>query len=472
MEYSPPGPVADEFMQDRSFVSIINGPIGSGKSTAALFKLLMLALDQPAVNSVRRSRIVILRNTAEQLRDTVAPKINEWFVDAAQGRMGGWTQLNKKFLLRFALSDRTTLECEMWLMAADTPDDVRRLLSVECSWAWVEEAREVNDEVFAGLQGRVGRYPSKMLGGVKNKCVICSTNPPPIGSFWHKIMTEVPQGWAVFTQPPALLDDNSLNPLRENPHLDDDYYDKLMYGKTEEWVDVYLRGRFGIGNAGQPVYKGSFKRSFHLAESELFPIKTKTYPLVIGMDNGLTAAASFLQRDLRGRVCMIDECYVPQGTTMGIDRFLDTKLVPLIKEKYWQCDPIVILDPACWQRSQINERTIAEEVRSRNLRVVKARTNDLEKRITGVEQLLVQQTDGKAHFLISPTCRWTLEGFEYGYRYANKRDGTVMTDAPMKNHYSHQHDSLQYAASFFSTGVQIDHRPQAQPVKKVAFHYG
>lgn len=472
MEYTPPGPVADAFMQDRSFVSIINGPIGSGKSTAALFKLLMLALAQPPINHVRRSRVVILRNTAEQLRDTVAPKINEWFVDAAQGRMGGWTQLNKKFLIKFALSDRTTVECELWLMAADTPDDVRRLLSVECSWAWVEEAREVVEDVFNGLQGRVDRYPSKMMGGVNNPCIICSTNPPPIGTFWHKVMTEVPKGWAYFPQPAALLDDNSLNPLRENPHLDDEYYERLMFGKTEEWIDVYLRGKFGIGNAGQPVYKGSFKRSFHVAENELMPIKTKTYPLIIGLDNGLTAAAAFLQRDLRGRVMLLDECYVPPGVTMGIDRFLDTMLVPLIKQKYWQCEPICILDPACWQRSQINERTIAQEVQARNLRVVKARTNDLTKRITGVEQLLVQQTDGKGHFLISPTCRWAIEGFEYGYRYPLKRDGQVMTENPMKNHHSHFHDALQYAASFYGAGVDIAHRPQAMPVKKVAFHYG
>lgn len=471
MDYTPPGPVADEFIQDRSFVSILCGPIGSGKSTAALFKLLMLALDQEPVNSVRRSRIVILRNTAEQLRDTVAPKINEWFVEAAQGRMGGWVQLHKRFLLKFALADRTTVECEFWLMAADTPDDVRRLLSVECSWAWVEEAREVNEDVFAGLQGRVGRYPSRMMGGVKNKCVICSTNPPPIGTFWHTVMTEVPEGWWCKSQPSALLDDNSLNPARENPHLDDDYYEKLMYGKTEEWINVYLRGQFGLGNAGQPVYRSSYKRQFHVAESELLPIKTKTYPLVVGLDNGLTAAASILQQDLRGRICMLDECYVPKGVTMGIDRFLDTMLVPLLRQKYFLCDVIFILDPACWQRSQVNEATIAEEVTKRGYRVARARTNDPDKRIMGVEQLLVRQTDGKAHFLISPTCRWTIAGFEHGYQYPAKRDGTVNTSGPSKNHYSHQHDSLQYAASFYG-GVDIVHRPQAQQVKKVQFHYG
>jgi hypothetical protein len=469
LTFDPPGPVAEQFMHDRSFVSLICGPIGSGKSTAALFKLLWLALDQEPVDSIRRSRVVILRNTADQLRDTIVPTLNQWFVEAAQGRMGGWTIKDKRFLMRFALADRTTVDCEFWLMAADTPDDVRRLLSVECSWAWVEEAREVREEVFSGLQGRVGRYPSHAMGGVKDKCVLASTNPPMLGTFWHKVMTETPKDWKVFMQPSALLDDNSLNPQRENPFLDDDYYDKLIAGKTEEWVDVYLRGRFGVGNAGQPVYKSSFKRNFHIAADKLLPIKT--FPLVVGMDNGLTAAAAILQQDMRGRIMMLDECYVPPGVTMGIDRYLDTMLVPLLRQKYFLCDIVFVLDPACFERTQINEETIAQAVQKRGYRVCKARTNDPEKRIGCVEQLLTRQTDGKGHFLVSPDARWCIEGFEYGYRYPAKRDGTIQTTGPMKNHHSHFHDALQYAASFY-TGVAMDHKPQALPTKKVSYHYG
>lgn len=471
LNYVPPGPVGESFMHDRSFVSIICGPIGSGKSTAALFKLLMLSLDQEPVDSIRRSRIVILRNTADQLRDTIVPTLNQWFVEAAQGRMGGWIIKDKRFLMRFALADRTTVECEFWLMAADTPDDVRRLLSVECSWAWVEEAREVREEVFSGLQGRVGRYPSNAMGGVKNKCVLASTNPPPIGGFWHKSMTEVPKDWAVFMQPPALLEDNSLNPLRENPFLDEDYYDKLIGGKTEEWIDVYLRGKFGIGNAGQPVYKSSFKRSFHVTENPLEPIRTKTFPVVVGMDNGLTAAAAILQEDIRGRVCVLDECYVPPGVTMGVERFLDTMLIPLLRRRFFMNDIVFVLDPACYQRSQINEVTIAQTVQARGYRTAMSRTNDPDKRISAVEEQLTRALEGKARFLISPACKWLIEGFEYGYRYPAKKDGSVDASKPTKNHHSHCHDALQYAVSFWG-GVAMDHKPQAKPVKKVAHYYG
>jgi len=473
LTFTPPGPVAERFIHSDKFVQIIMGPVGSGKSTAALFKLLKLAIEQDPVNGARRSRMVILRNTVAQLNDTIVPLINQWFVDAVQGNMGTWKLTEKKFNMRFGLADGTRVESDFWLMAADGPEDVRRLLSVECTAAWVEESRELNPEVFSGLQGRVGRYPSKAMGGVKTASVLCSTNPPPVGGFWHKALTETPEGWATFIQPAALLDDNSINPERENPNLPEEYYDRLIGGKTEEWIDVFLKNKFGIGNAGQPVYKSSFKRSFHVAENELNPFKTKTYPVVVGLDNGLTAAAAILQQDTRGRIMLLDECYVPPGETMGIERFLDNYLVPLMRRKYHACDIVFALDPACFQRSQINEETIAQAVQKRGFRVTRAVTNDPTKRIGAVEQMLVRHVDGKGFFLISPTCRWAIEGFEYGYRYPPKKDGTINAESgPQKNHYSHFHDALQYGCMFFGLGVQTDHRPQALTVKKVAFHYG
>lgn len=472
LNFTPPGPEAERFMQSKKFVDIIMGPVGSGKSTAALFKVLMRALNQPVVNGVRRGRCIILRNTTAQLNDTIKPLIDQWFVDAAQNQMGAWKLTEKKFRMAFTLADNSRVDCELWLMAADNPDDVRRLLSVEASWAWVEEARELHEDVFSGLQGRVGRYPSKAMGGVVDACVLASTNPPPIGGFWHKVISEPPEGWGVFVQPPALLDDLSLNPERENSNLPEEYYDRLIGGKTEEWINVYLKNQFGIGNAGQPVYKTSFKRSFHVAKEELIPLKTKTYPLVVGMDNGLTAAAALLQQDTRGRVLMLDECYVPKGETMGVERFLDSKLIPLLRNKYFACDVVFVLDPACFQRSQINEKTIAQLVQNRGYRVQKAVTNDPDKRIGAVEQLLVRQTDGQGHFLISPHCTWAIEGFEFGYRYPPKRDGSANTEAPQKNHHSHFHDALQYAALHYNAGIAVDHRPQALPVQKVRYHYG
>ena len=56
IDYSPPGPIAGEFVEDRSEVSLIEGPVGSGKTVATLMKGFMVSAQQKAFRGVRYSR--------------------------------------------------------------------------------------------------------------------------------------------------------------------------------------------------------------------------------------------------------------------------------------------------------------------------------------------------------------------------------------------------------------------------------
>lgn len=474
LRYSPPGPVACQFMASIANVQIITGPLGSGKSTCCLMKLLALALAQPVVNGIRRARHCILRNTAAQLRDTVKPLIDQWFMEAPEAAIGYWMSLTElKFRLKMQLADDTILDCELWLMAADTPEDVRRLLSAEFTAAWVEEGREVNSTVLAGLQGRCGRYPNKNNGGVAYNCVIVSTNMPAVGSYWHSVMVSEPEGWDIFHQPAAVNEDLSLNPTRENAeNLPDDYYEKLIAGKTEEWLNVFLKCKYGTDMAGLPVYKSSFNRAMHVAKTRYEPLRTQAYPLVVGMDNGLQAAAALIQQNVRGKLILLGECYVPEGTTMGVERFLDNLLIPKLRNEYYGCRIIFSLDPACFQRQQLDEVTIAQAVQKRGYVVERAVTNDTEKRIGAVEQVLVRQVDGEGYFQINPDCKHVINAFEFGYKYAARRDGSpnVNTD-PVKDIYSHVSDGTQYGVLHFHAPFR-ETRTQARPVKKSDYHWG
>jgi hypothetical protein len=216
MRYSAT-PTCADFLRANAQVKLICGPVGGGKSTAALMEALRRAMNQtPFEDGVRRTKGIVLRNTLQQLKSTVKPLIDQWFTTIMGGTLGAWRVTDNVFHLRFAMGDGTTVDSEWWLMAADTPDDVRRLLSVEASWGWAEECREIDPEVFRGFRGRMNRYPNVAMGGITDPGVFCSTNPPPIGSYWHEMMTAPPEGWAVFMQPPAILDDGALNPAAEN----------------------------------------------------------------------------------------------------------------------------------------------------------------------------------------------------------------------------------------------------------------
>jgi hypothetical protein len=178
-----PGPVGQDFIDDRSFVKIICGPVGGGKSTDALMELFNRTIHQAPFDGVRRTKHVIMRNTTQQLKSTVKPLIDQWFTVLTKNRMGSWRVTDNVFEMKFRLPDKTIVHSEFALMAADTPDDVRRLLSLEASSAWIEEMREIDQAIFEGLQGRVARFPNRASGGVTYPGVIGSTNPPPMGSW-------------------------------------------------------------------------------------------------------------------------------------------------------------------------------------------------------------------------------------------------------------------------------------------------
>lgn len=445
-----------KFMESKSFLKLIMGPVGGGKSTLALMELVQRAIDQAPFDNVRRTKFGILRNTIAQLRATVKPMMTTWFETMTKGTMGQWRLSENVFEARFKLPDGTLVHSEFCLLAADTPDDVRRLLSLELSSAWVEEAREVDEEVFAGLQGRVNRFPARIAGGVSYPGVICSTNPPPVGGFWHEFITTEEKGKSVFIQPEALLSDGTINQLAENlENLAPDYYDNLITGKTEDWVNVYLRNQFGAGDMGRPIYRNTFKRSFHVSEKPLNAVLQAVNPLIVGMDNGLQAAAAIGQQDMRGRVNILAECYVAKDETMGVETFLDRLLIPHIKAKFPQFrnDKVVfVLDPACFVRSQLDERTIAQAVNMRGYLAVKASTNDPERRIQAVEGLLSRQIDGGPGFLVDPSCTHISDSLEWGHRYKKSPSGLSSTQAD-KTHHSHIGDAVQYLCLHYN--IQI-----------------
>lgn len=482
-----PSPTGFELLADRRFVKLIMGPVGGGKSTVAMMDLLQRSIMQKPFNNVRRTKHAILRNTAAQLKATVKPILDQWFVTLTNGTMGQWrhTDGSGVFEMKFRLPDGTIVHSEFVLVAADTPDDVRRLLSTEFSSGWVEEFREIDQTVFEGFLGRLNRFPAKIAGGVTYPGAVGSTNAPQVDTYWEKIISNPPEGWGVFIQPPALLEpdpDNPDQPVHEllNPgaenleFLAEDYYRNLVAGKSEDWLNVYMRNKFGVGNAGKPLYDGQFRRDFHVAKSELEANPHSQNMLLVGMDNGLQAAAAIGQRDVRGRVNVLGGCCVPEDEKYGVETFLDQDLIPYIRERFpgfANSRVLFIVDPACFQRSQVDEKTIAMAIEERGFKVVKAPTNDPERRIQAVSNMLSLQVDGKAGFLIDPRCKHIANTLEYGHRWKKAKDGTN-TDQVEKNHFSHTGDAIQYLALHVDTrGFDIKPKPVARTVKRTAYRY-
>lgn len=462
-------PTCQRFLESKKFIKAIMGPVGGGKSTVCLFALLELAVNQtpfqatPDGPTIRRTKFYIVRNTMQQLMSTVKPIIDFWFIERTGGMMGSWRLTEKIFDMKFLLPDGTMVWSEFCFMPADTPDDVRRLLSLEGSAAWLEEAREIVQEVFEGIQARVMRFPSPEGGGIRYPCVIMSTNPPPMGTYLQELFASPPANMEVFIQPPAILDNGELNtgqqpgiPAAENlKFLDPGYYTTLMDGKTQDWIDVFLKNKFGPGGFGMPVFASTFKRGFHVATEPLRAIPSSMHPLIVGADNGLTGACVVMQMDARGRVNVLGEVYVPYGETMGYDTFMDRLVTPYLQANFPQHPSgfVFSVDPACFHRAQATEVTIAQVIAQRGYQVKRAPTgNSPERCVAALEGLLVRAIDGKAGLLIDPRCQHLIKALDWGYRNKKQANGQ-MTAVPEKNHYSHIADAIQMGALHYNLAV-------------------
>lgn len=473
-----PVPSLIPFFTSEKFISLVCGPVGSTKTTAGILKILYHASRMAKCrDGVRRSKAVWVRNTREQLRDTTLPDFLKWFPD---GQAGSYAKTEMKYTLKMG-----DIECEVLFRGLEDSNDVRKLLSLNLSFAVFDEFREINKDVFDAMQPRLGRYPDGSMvphrpewgvddkGNPRQGCVTNEglpnsrlwgmSNPPDYDTFWEKLLTDPPDNTHVTLQPSALSEEADWVHL-----LPTDYYENFVKGKTEDFIEVYVHNKFGKSLAGQPVYRSSFTREFHVAKDPLKPVMSPNYPIIIGLDFGRTPSAIFKQRDPRGRVMTLSEV---TATNMGIETFIEQKLLPHISNHYPGFDFVCAPDPAGFMKQQMNELTLVDALKAAGFKCVKPPTNKPEYRIQAVERLLARQVEGKAMYLIDPRCTTLIKGFISGYRYKQKRNG-ILEDAPEKNEYSHPHDANQYADLVIDMNIRgVGVRSGRREVKRVSYAY-
>ena len=467
-KYKPDGEVLKAFMKDDSFFRGLRGPVGSGKSVGCCVEVFRRALMQEKnKDGIRRSRWAIIRNTNPQLRTTTIKTWLDWFPEDQWGKFS-WSV---PYTHHIKTAD---LDLEVLFLALDRPEDVKKLLSLELTGIWVNEAREIPKSIIDACTMRVGRFPSMKDGGCTWTGVICDTNAPEEDHWWPIMSGEVPipdhipkeeakmlvkpDNWQFYTQPAGMVEKKnkdgdiegySPNESAENRNnMRSDYYPNIVMGKTKTWIDVYVMNRLGSIKDGKPVY-GMFASDMHIAPEEI-PVASGV-PVYVGIDFGLTPAAVFAQK-VRGRWLVQAEIV---AFDMGIVRFTEV-LRQEIATKYAQCEVIIFGDPAGDFRAQTDESTPFQILRGAGLNARPAPSNDVMLRLESVSQPLMRMVDGASGFLIDKRCRELIKGFEGGYQYRRIQvSGERYDDKPEKNHYSHIHDALQYLMLGSGEGRQI-----------------
>lgn len=467
-------PTLAEFMRCNERIRAVRGPIGSAKSTTCAMELFRRMLEQePNEDGIRKTQMAVVRNTASQLRMTCLVTILALFKGLAR-----WKPSTAEVIFKFADVESTWI-----LLPLDTPDNVRRLLSLDLTMAWVSEFRETTVVMVDDVFSRCGRYPSKLQGACTFYGLIMETNSFDEDSEWNdQLEINLPSNWGYFVQPPGVTvvteenkEDYPYNFVGEilltgenTQNLPLTYYSDQIESKggiDAPWIRQYVMNEIAPSVSGEAVFKNSFYWGFHVPEHGVVP--DRSLPICIGLDTGRNPAAIFTQIDPRGRMLVLGECY---GANMGMEMFVEELMKPMLyQDRYRNIPVFAVIDPAGIAKGNMGEESVLMGLRRLGIPAVIAQTNNIDPRLRAVEKWLQRSVGGKGAIIFDyHECSTLLLAMQSKYRYKRKRDGELEEDRPDKTHpYSDLADGLQYACLGSAQNVRARALRQIMPQKKI-----
>jgi hypothetical protein len=441
----------------------LRGPVGSGKSTGCCAEIFRRGKEQEQLSDgKRRTRWVVIRNTYRELLDTTIKTWLDWWPEAVFGR---FNQGSMTHIVRYQ-----DVEIEVMFRALDRPGDVKKVLSLEVTGGWINEAREVPFGIVEALVDRIGRYPAIKDGGPTWHGLIMDTNSPDNDHWWYALSERDRDlceklgidpadidSWEFFSQPGGLIETKEgvfvSNPECENAkNLVDgyEYYTKRAAGKSKAHKRIYYCNQYGFVSDGMPVLP-EYNDTMNFDNTISGPVPG--IPIGVGLDFGLTPAAIFGQKLSFGKYIWFDEVVTEN---MGAKRFADL-LRPKIYGEYQGFDFEIWGDPAGEQRAQTDEETVFEILRANGINAKPAPTNDFAIRREAIGSPLSRLVDGKAALRVGPGCPVVRKGLAGGYCYKRLQ---VSGDAkyhnvPDKNRYSHPVEAGGYLQCGFGEGNTV-----------------
>jgi hypothetical protein len=414
---------------------------------------------KPSSAGIKRTRWAVIRNTYRELEDTTLKTWLMWFPEMVFGSFNHRTmthtvQVNDVYM-------------EVVFRALDRADDVAKLLSLELTGAWVNEAKEVPKAIIDVLGDRVEQYPPKMDEGCTWGGVMMDTNSPDEDHWWHDLEAKPPGGWEFFVQPGGLKEVNGKflhNPKAENiKHLNGgaNYYLKRLEGKKASYIRVYYCNQYGYVEDGKRVHP-EYVDATHCSPSPIVP--DPRFTVYVGLDFGLTPAAVFGQRRANGQWLIFHEIATED---IGIKHFGEILLLPYLVSHLTDFEVKMFGDPAGSGGSIIDKQTPFEILTLMGFDVNPSPSQNPTLRREALSAPLSRMIDGEPGVLVDPGCKVLRKGLSSKFIY--KRVQVVgdekFHDSPDKNFWSHTCEAAEYMMVGAGEGKMIT---RGLPKKRVA----
>jgi hypothetical protein len=441
--WSPPGPVAQAFLEAQDPIAVLMGPFASGKTTVGLMKGVLTAYTWPETRpGLRRVKFGVIRRLYKDLEKTTMQSWNRWFPRSLGNWRGAAGDPATHDLVLPHPDGRGRVELRVEFIALGDLRVEEALKGYEPSFCYVDEVDTAAPNTLDFLYGRAGRFPSETIK--INPKMAWGTCNAPTEDNWvvQDFIDEQKPGHILYRQP------SGLSPQAENLDILGEHY----YRALAENMPAFERKRFvenipGLSRGAEAVYE-EFNPDIHVAPRQLDPIPGR--PLIVGMDAGGTPAAAVLQIAANGQRRIMAELSTHAkegGSITGPHRFGEA-LAELLADRFRGFTPRGIADPsaAFGADRQAGEASWIEIVaRVAGIPVVPAPTNDPTVRREALRLPMTRLIDGRTPgLLVCPSCRLLKRALSSDYRWqvtAGRRSGNIM-----KNWASHLTEAAQYGA--------------------------
>lgn len=458
-QFASAGPVSDAYIMSTGEMDLINGPVGSGKTTASIKRALLSATRMRPTDGRRRYVIGIWRHKYDALWSGTIPSWRR-ILDPDKG-IGEWTgasprKAEHKITFNDGWGPVDVIARFMAFGEAMGPEDLK---SIEFTDVYLNEMDTLDETAQETLIGRVGRDPPEELSGRPGR-IFGDCNSPSLNSWVYRdFWAERKPGYQLFRQP------GGREPGAENlGAMGRGYYERMARQNAHRkwWVSAMVDNKPGYQRDADAVFEEyDDARMASDARVEADPL----LPVLVGIDGGLTPAAVYAQEMPDGQLRILAEIWFERGD----ERQLADAMLALEARRFRGCEFYTVCDPAMKAGEDTDVGSMRTRLAAHLGRTVHlARTNVLQTRIDAVKAPLTRSlSGGRPGLLLSgPDCPLVREGFNSGYCW-HRKSGVGERSSIADTRHTHTMDCVQYLA--METGkAHARHRQTEMKAQRMA----
>lgn len=443
------GPMSDRYIMAFDPLMLLNGPGGSGKTTASFKKALVEGQRmRPGSDRVRRYVLGVWRNKYVNLWKATIPSCWKVFPRTLEAHGAKWTGASPReaeYIIPF--EDRFGgIEIVMRFRAfgeAMDPDDV---LGNEFTDVYLNEWNTLPEELQIALGDRVGRDPPFEISGRVGR-MFGDCNAPSVTEYVYRDFFEDRKpGHVLFRQP------GGLHPDAENIQaVGRAYYENSVRNNQHRpwWIKRMVHNQPGYTRANQPAWP-EWDDERNMASAPVPVIRE--LPVIVGIDGGLTARAVYMQERGDGQLRILRETSIePAGMAVLGQRMLAVEALP----EFEGCQFIYRCDPAMLAGEETEGETSDRQALAKGLgrEVLPAPSQNPDQRRDAIRAKLRHAClDGSPGLIVDPRCKTIRRGANETFHY-RKIAGTDDYGQIAKTLDGHTCEAAEYGALVCGTAV-------------------